>query len=1429
MNVIAGSSIGSSSDEQLYSAADLGILGSTPQIVDSAGNAMDASSLTALYDADGNYIGSYGFDPESGFFSAWDAVGNETSFNELVATAGVPTNAVPVAYGGKEGLLYNSQGQLIGANVAGYANAAVAPAGESISGLVQVRSTNGVLIGSFGAYGDSNFGVWDANGNYTDATSILIAAGFTSDQISSSLSDVANEDAQESVLDDDDIQNALTNYLLTQGRVLQQTLSISPETSTVTSAVDPNGEQSVLDAAGDLLTLGAGITGLYDATGNYIGSYGIDPSTGYFSSWDENGNETNLSSLIGGLQPGATPIGATGTSAIVFNQHGQVVGINVAGSLASSSGASSVSGLTQVRNSAGDFVGSFGVYEGEAGPSFGLWSANGTYNDATTILQSLGFNAQSISAAISALGSGAETGTGYGDASSIEAALAQYLLVQGQRGSEQTSDALTSLADDLSGGTSGAAQTAGVAITSVLAKLANGSANAEQVSIFNALVNQMTFGNTGGEYYGTPTTSGSALDLTATLIGGLILSNGAQLNSSAVAFLGAGAALQLYQDDGEIAELLGESLSNAYDTSAIGESLQGSLSVALASQSGAGYSAALEEIFDAGAPGDAATLADGLLLRLEENTALGDAGAASIASTGSAQLAQFSLADISTLSVQQVAALTDDQVGVLSAAQIGALLPQQVAVLTSDQLQNIALNTMSGVSGNFFNALSSTQIASLSSAQIAAFAAEEVPQLSTLFIASLSSSQVAALTAGQIESLTGAQINALSNQQVYSLSASQISAFTSDQLAQAGVDAPEYELTVPPLPRLFIPPPPPNVVIGIGPNYANGSSLDTVNSVLNGTDLQVQLMAHNVNHTGYLHVWIQITSKNASGVEQSYTLSFEPSDENAGLVALFNGDTNLDAVLDADDQHPIVGLDQNVIVPYNLLPPGTSPTATTATQAALKAFATALTDQFFAYRNGSEKYYAMPSASPSARQYNSNSGIATILTNAGYNINGIDVTFNQYASGNGLELPNPGQTVPLTDFAPGWLNRVPLKDFSNDLVGIVNQATTTNPVTALLNTPYVRNLILSNPNFAGAFVGNLAALQGLVQEIEGLQQGGVLNVITGGLDLPIILADLNIIPKDLLSSDVLGWLEHRGPAAATDILAIVSGFEEGGVEGGIETGIATDQLVWLMQPLFQSLFKIALSGAVATPIAIVAGLVALVLGGNHDNPAEMPDKYDTARFTQYVGELQGSAGTAYAAPYDPSSDAVQQALGGESMLQYIETWAAANQNSSNTEVQQEAQQLISEYGDTGNGTLSFAHDIGDEAVVGGTLSGTYVSLHDEASEAIGEIQLLDAMFPVSTVAPESLQAPSQDYGGLAWTPFILPTGDVGYWASDGAGEYYYFGPDNTLYHDSYPGEVQPGDLSNAVGNVTSYTFPDMTGVDASSDDGGGGSSYYYAA
>jgi hypothetical protein len=372
-----------------------------------------------------------------------------------------------------------------------------------------------------------------------------------------------------------------------------------------------------------------------------------------------------------------------------------------------------------------------------------------------------------------------------------------------------------------------------------------------------------------------------------------------------------------------------------------------------------------------------------------------------------------------------------------------------------------------------------------------------------------------------------------------------------------------------------------------------------------------------------------------------------------------------------------------------------------------------------------------------------------------------------------------------------------------------------------LSTGYLRTLLLADPALANAFGGSLQALSALATAYEDIKAGGVLNLATGGLDLYLLAAKyLGVAsvgaPAAVVSFDT--FVQAYGLQAIAALQGTINGYEQGGVEGGVEAGYSATELVFALEHLFGTFWETSGAGLdsplVLTPlglelaigIGVVVGLATLIFGGNHDDPAKMPDKYDTARYTQYVGELTGHASTAYGPAYDPATDPLQVALGGLSELSYIQDWIAGNLNSSNSEVQAEAQTLLPLYGTTGNGQLSFDTDLADEAVIGGTESGTYVSIHNDADQAVSEIELLDAEFSAAVV-PQGLPAPSVDYGDLPWVPFTTAQGSIGYWAAKGDGTYYYFGPDGELYDDAYEGEVQPQDVSmNLVGNVATYDF-----------------------
>ncbi len=88
-------------------------------IFDASGAQVATSALTALFDQSGKYVGSYGIDPSTGSFSAWDASGDETSFQAFAAEHDLANGATPFSANGSA-VLYNSSGQIIGLDVAGY-------------------------------------------------------------------------------------------------------------------------------------------------------------------------------------------------------------------------------------------------------------------------------------------------------------------------------------------------------------------------------------------------------------------------------------------------------------------------------------------------------------------------------------------------------------------------------------------------------------------------------------------------------------------------------------------------------------------------------------------------------------------------------------------------------------------------------------------------------------------------------------------------------------------------------------------------------------------------------------------------------------------------------------------------------------------------------------------------------------------------------------------------------------------------------------------------------------------------------------------------------------------------------------------------------------------------------------------------------------
>ena len=971
-------------------------------------------------------------------------------------------------------------------------------------------------------------------------------------------------------------------------------------------------------------------------------------------------------------------------------------------------------------------------------------------------------------------------------------------------------NALQSISEGFSAGAPDA-RAAAVGLQSIVQSIKNGTANPEQTLIFNSLANTLTWGNPDGQVLQRttgPVVAGA--NSVATLLGALITSSGAEVDSNSLSFLSVGAAMEAYKAEGvasldSVRAAFGDSVDPALTRAGVG----GILDVLVSSQAAPEYMVAANAISaKSGSMLGVTRGVDSCLQNLYDNLQLGDAGAGTITSSSDQQIAALTIDQISTFSVQQISALSEHQIELLSADQLNALRPSQISSLTQTQLAAISSSALAGVFSSFLNALDDTQVGALSASQVAVINASEFSALSASFIGSLSIPAVDNLSQQQLGNLGADQINGFTNAQVFSLSHDQLASLNQGEVnAVASNVRPEYSIIdpTPPFEWPFPQPVPDFEFAAAKTEYVN-STPKRVQDILGAVDVSVSLDAHWIqvlkegNKIPFLHTWISLTGT-VHGIAETVTLSWEP--KVYGLIDLVGG-TQLIRRVNADNQLYATnssGTKTALLTPTVLKPP---PGKTE------QEFATLLAKAYYAYNNR-DQYWAAPTGD---NEYNSNSGTTTLLAMAGY-------TPSQISHLQVLVIANPAlQIAPVVKatladpfWCPGWGRVIPLKDFGGSNwkdVKIAFAPVTIDPVAALLGSSYVRNMVLKNPTYAKLFSNDLLPLQEVAGALKGIENGGVLNVLSGGLDLYILGVRAGIFKNLGLNqvnqygdpTTLQSWLNLNGAAALADVGQIVDGFKQGGIDGAIEVGVATDQLVWAVNPLLHILNFATISGGTVLPIAIVAGLIALAFGGNHDNPQQMPDKYDTARYLQYVGELVGSANTAYAAPYDPSTDPIQSTLGGASELAYIQNWVKGNLNSTSVQVQQEARKLLPLYGDSGTGQLGHQTDIGNVWVEGGTEAGTYVTVHDDAGQAISEIELLNAEDMPKTFAP-----PTQDYGAIDWTPIQLPSGSqgAGYWGQSDSGQFFYFDPsNNNLYSGADPGPVTTD--SAWIGDVRTFDF-----------------------
>jgi len=185
----------------------------------------------------------------------------------------------------------------------------------------------------------------------------------------------------------------------------------------------------------------------------------------------------------------------------------------------------------------------------------------------------------------------------------------------------------------------------------------------------------------------------------------------------------------------------------------------------------------------------------------------------------------------------------------------------------------------------------------------------------------------------------------------------------------------------------------------------------------------------------------------------------------------------------------------------------------------------------------------------------------------------------------------------------------------------------------------------------------------------------------------------NIVPATSFLGRAAG-----GAAQGLALSAITSGMfggnSQGSAFGGALGGIAGIALH--ANPL------------VGAGIDVAASLIGSLFG-NHDNPAKMPDKYDTQNFGQIVADLQGSNGANGKSFLE--SGQMLQALGNKTQIAFIEEALAKATKGANgaytlangAELSAlQFQKYLEAFGAsaTGSGKLNFGKDIGQEFISG---------------------------------------------------------------------------------------------------------------------------------
>ena len=662
---------------------------SSLHIYDSSGLLVGSDALRAVYGNNGTYLGSYGIDPSTGKFAAWDADGQE---QPIEALASAPAGATPFALG-ESPILYNASGDVTGYEISGYLGTENLLPGQETTGAASdvIYNASGQAVGSIGFDEDQDaFEVWTSDGSESDATQWLQSQGLSA------------------------TASAVTAVLT--GSV-PDTTELENEQSTIESSL----ESLLFEENGAPVGGSNGLMDVYGASGALEGSFAYDLA-------DNSG--FNVSNASGALE--ANP-----------QAYLEALGIS----------------------------------------SLAVQWVGGEYTQVVEASQSV------------PLFSPAENQAAEQDGSSIDAALAAYILNDDQQAPPNYVSALSSAQlqdvwdeltpsdiayaspDALSGLTPYVFGTSPAALISALGENAVGLTQS-QIGGIAARASQI--GNLGL--------------LSNTALAALTTSQLARLSASQIEQF-SGAQQQLLLQSGALTEaqvgppintsaLTAQQVAalSSTELSAFTTSQWDGLDVSeLSTSQIAGMSSyaalddpTLENLKTAGllpAMGSLATLAPGTLQNITPDV-----------------LATFSPAQLSTLTASQVGGMYDYNTFELDAAQVAALSPSVIGALSGSALSTISPSAISGLTAPQIAALSSN-IAGLSAAQIGALTPQQLGAFTAKEVSVLMSAQLSGLTQTQVASLnaagfTGTQLDEMSSAQFAAITPQQIAELDSDTLAQ---------------------------------------------------------------------------------------------------------------------------------------------------------------------------------------------------------------------------------------------------------------------------------------------------------------------------------------------------------------------------------------------------------------------------------------------------------------------------------------------------------------------------------------------------------------------------------------------------------------------------------------------------------------------